>query len=67
LLSSSQAASASRRKKPFGSSASSAASSGSLSALEAGGKPASKVHPYNGTFGKMLDSQRRAESAAPAK
>jgi len=35
--------------------------------IEAGGKPASKVHPYNGTFGKMLDSQRRAESAAPAK
>jgi rhodanese-related sulfurtransferase len=35
--------------------------------LEARGKPASKVHPYNGTFGKMLDSQRRAEPAAPPK
>ena len=29
--------------------------------LEANGKPASKVHPYNATFGKMLDEQRRAE------
>lgn len=29
--------------------------------LEANGKPASKVHPYNATFGKMLDEQRRAD------
>ncbi len=29
--------------------------------LEANGKPATKVHPYNATFGKMLDEQRRAE------
>lgn len=29
--------------------------------LERDGKPATKVHPYNGTFGKMLDPQRRAE------
>ena len=29
--------------------------------LEADGKPASKVHPYNATFGKMLDDQRRAD------
>ena len=29
--------------------------------LERDGKTANKVHPYNGTFGKMLDSQRRAE------
>ena len=29
--------------------------------LERDGKPANKVHPYNGTFGKMLDPQRRAE------
>ena len=28
--------------------------------LEANGKPATKVHPYNDTFGKMLDAQRRA-------
>lgn len=28
--------------------------------LEANGKPADKVHPYNATFGKMLDEPRRA-------
>ena len=29
--------------------------------LQTNGKPATKVHPYNATFGKMLDEQRRAE------
>ncbi|MDQ3621420.1 MAG: rhodanese-like domain-containing protein [Verrucomicrobiota bacterium] len=29
--------------------------------LETNGKPATKVHPYNATFGKMLDEQRRAK------
>jgi rhodanese-related sulfurtransferase len=28
--------------------------------LEAAGRPASRVHPYNGLFGKMLDEKRRA-------
>lgn len=29
--------------------------------LEADGRPADKVHPYNGKFGKMLDAMKRAE------
>ena len=29
--------------------------------LEANGKPADKVHPYNRKYGKMLDAKRRAE------
>jgi len=29
--------------------------------LEAAGKPATKVHPYNSTFGKLLRPERRAE------
>ncbi|MCW8133993.1 MAG: rhodanese-like domain-containing protein [Planctomycetota bacterium] len=29
--------------------------------LEAGGKPAEKVHPFNATWGALLEPQRRAE------
>ncbi len=29
--------------------------------LEAGGRPADKVHPYNEKFGKMLDEKKRAQ------